>query len=318
MAVHKVQEYVCIVDESGNPIGLGSSSGMFVQGPVADGGASTARPVIVGGVDGSSNAQTLLMDTSGRPLVSGALAVGAASSGANPFIIGASDGSNNAQVLRVITNQDALANSVQALTTLAEGYVFNGTTWDRARSATAAANTTGTGLLGVGAMAFDGTNYQLLRTNGSATPALRTALYDTATAIGGTTNGTDGQATAFSLNTNSFLRSWNGATWDLVRGVTGSTGMLRAQPQNSFNRITTNTTTAVKASAGTLHSIVVQKAGASSNTVTIYDNTAGSGTIIAAYTDIAVGTYTFNAAFGTGLTIVTATGTAAEFTVMYN
>jgi hypothetical protein len=39
-------------------------------------------------------------------------------------------------------------------------FAYNGSTWDRQRSATAASNTTGTGLPGVAGMYFDGTNYQ--------------------------------------------------------------------------------------------------------------------------------------------------------------
>ena len=38
--------------------------------------------------------------------------------------------------------------------------VFNGTSFDRTRSANGASNTTGTGLLGAGNMIFDGTNWQ--------------------------------------------------------------------------------------------------------------------------------------------------------------
>ena len=38
--------------------------------------------------------------------------------------------------------------------------VFNGTSFDRTRSAGGASNTTGTGLLGAGNMIFDGTNWQ--------------------------------------------------------------------------------------------------------------------------------------------------------------
>lgn len=80
-----------------------------------------------------------------------------------------------------------------------------------------------------------------------------------------------------------------------------------------FTNITTATTTTVKSGSGTLVRLVVNKA-TTTGTITIYDNTAGSGTKI--------GTITFGAAllsdppivadygcrFSTGLTIVT-TGT---------
>ncbi len=86
----------------------------------------------------------------------------------------------------------------------------------------------------------------------------------------------------------------------------------------SYSNISTNATTAVKASAGTLHSITINTKGASSNVATVYDNTAGSGTKIATLdTTLGQSTLVYDIAFATGLTIVTATGTAADLTVAY-
>lgn len=86
-----------------------------------------------------------------------------------------------------------------------------------------------------------------------------------------------------------------------------------------FVQISTNTTTAVKASPGLLHTITINTSGASSNTITVYDNTAGSGTIIATIDGTADPGHTlvFDLQFNVGLTIVTATGTAAKITVTY-
>ena len=54
------------------------------------------------------------------------------------------------------------------------------------------------------------------------------------------------------------------------------------------------------------------------NGYTIYDNTAGSGTIIAVIDPTqAQRTFEYDLVFSTGLTIVTATGTAADLTVVY-
>lgn len=79
--------------------------------------------------------------------------------------------------------------------------------------------------------------------------------------------------------------------------------------------IATATTTTVKAFAGHLHSITVTETAA--GTITVYDNTAGSGTIIALLkASIAEGTYEINAPFGTGLTIVTAG--ASKITVAFD
>lgn len=87
---------------------------------------------------------------------------------------------------------------------------------------------------------------------------------------------------------------------------------------NSFSNINTNTTTTVKSGSGVLKRIVVNIAGASSNTCTIYDNTSGTGTIIATidpvHTQIV---FEYDVVFNTGLTIVTATGTAADLTIVY-
>lgn len=88
----------------------------------------------------------------------------------------------------------------------------------------------------------------------------------------------------------------------------------------SFNNITTATTTTVKSGAGTLHSIITNTTAASA-TVTIYDNTAGSGTKIGTTTNpvslLQMGPLTaiYDVAFATGLTIVT-TGTQ-DITVTY-
>lgn len=77
--------------------------------------------------------------------------------------------------------------------------------------------------------------------------------------------------------------------------------------------IGTNTTTILKYDAGTLQSIINND---NAGTVTIYDNTAATGTQIAVVDAAkALGTLNFNAPFSVGLTIVTAGG--AKITVVY-
>lgn len=69
--------------------------------------------------------------------------------------------------------------------------------------------------------------------------------------------------------------------------------------------ISSATTTTVKSGAGVLHAIVLGETAA--GTITIYDNTAGSGTVICVLkASIVEGTYIFDRIFSTGLTIVTA------------
>jgi len=87
-----------------------------------------------------------------------------------------------------------------------------------------------------------------------------------------------------------------------------------------FTNINSNATTVVKASPALLHTITINKAGAAANTITVYNNTAGSGTVIALIdgAGVAAGrTLIFDVVCTTGLTIVTATGTAADITVSW-
>lgn len=86
-----------------------------------------------------------------------------------------------------------------------------------------------------------------------------------------------------------------------------------------YNAISTATTTVVKSGAGQLGTILVL--GGTMGAITVYDNTAASGTLIAAgFTPVTpagggANTTVFNCSFGVGLTIVT--GTAMIITVLY-
>lgn len=91
-------------------------------------------------------------------------------------------------------------------------------------------------------------------------------------------------------------------------------GVLKVEQRFSPSYISTATTTTIKSGAGFLHTITITEAVAS--TIIVYDNTAGSGTILASFVaSAAVGTYHFNVSFGTGLTIVTAG--ASKLTTSY-
>lgn len=88
---------------------------------------------------------------------------------------------------------------------------------------------------------------------------------------------------------------------------------------HTYSNITTTTTTTVKSGAGVLHSLTINTPVASS-VITIYDNTAGSGTKIGTITLPATllsegpQGVILDLAFSTGLTLVTATG-ASDITV---
>lgn len=97
--------------------------------------------------------------------------------------------------------------------------------------------------------------------------------------------------------------------------------VMKVEGQFSFSNITTATTTTVKSGSGFFHSLTINTTVASS-VITIYDNTAGSGTKIGTITLPAVllaegpNTAIYDVKFSTGLTIVTATG-ASDITISY-
>lgn len=92
---------------------------------------------------------------------------------------------------------------------------------------------------------------------------------------------------------------------------------------NFLNIVAGQATTTVKSGAGRLYAIVLNSAATATNTTTIYDNTAGSGTVIgrpAVTTATVPTTLVFGStgiSFATGLTIVTATANGGDMTVVY-
>jgi hypothetical protein len=83
----------------------------------------------------------------------------------------------------------------------------------------------------------------------------------------------------------------------------------------TYGHISTDTTTTLKSGAGVLHSICVNTVGASS-TITVDDNTTAATPNIAILSGATLGCYTYDVAFATGLTIVTAVA-APDLTVSY-
>lgn len=88
--------------------------------------------------------------------------------------------------------------------------------------------------------------------------------------------------------------------------------------ENTYKNLNAVATTTVKSSGGYLHSIVVGDAGSADSLITVYDNTAGSGTIIGKIKGDAKGTYIFDVSFNTGLTVVISGTTAPNITVSYH
>lgn len=87
---------------------------------------------------------------------------------------------------------------------------------------------------------------------------------------------------------------------------------------NSYAHISTAATTVVKSGTGSLHSITVNGLGTVASVTTVYDNTAGSGTIIAVINTLAgQESYIYDVTFNTGLTLVTTGTVAPDITVSY-
>lgn len=94
-----------------------------------------------------------------------------------------------------------------------------------------------------------------------------------------------------------------------------------ATTQPTYAHLAANATTVLKYGHGELRRVVVNTAGSAGNTLTLYDNTAGSGTVIAviALASAASGaTLEYDLVFQTGLTAVIATGTPGDVTIIYD
>lgn len=91
-------------------------------------------------------------------------------------------------------------------------------------------------------------------------------------------------------------------------------GALVVSPTGKVQNITNATTTTVKSGSGVLQKLIIGTTAAGA--ITIYDNTAGSGTIIAKFkSSMPEGSYAIDVAFTTGLTVVTAA--ASDISVVY-
>ena len=88
---------------------------------------------------------------------------------------------------------------------------------------------------------------------------------------------------------------------------------------NSYLRINTNTSAVVSSVACVLKRIVINKKGASSNVLNVYDGAAINGTLVASIdTTTAVGDIECDIALNRGMFInIPNVGTAADVTIVY-
>lgn len=85
-----------------------------------------------------------------------------------------------------------------------------------------------------------------------------------------------------------------------------------------FSNTNTSTTTVIKNSPGVLKRVVINTKGTVASTVTIYNNTAGSGSIIGIIDSLNLsGSFEYNATATIGITIVTTGTVAPNVTVIY-
>lgn len=123
---------------------------------------------------------------------------------------------------------------------------------------------------------------------------------------------TDKQTSSLQLDSSGNLKDTMAT---LIAGEDLANNVLKVEERFSYANIASATTTTVKSGAGFLHCLTINTTAAGA--ITIYDNTAGSGTKIAtiAASPVIGSTFKFDVSFGTGLTIVTAA--ASDITVSY-
>lgn len=256
-------------------------------------GAGLAVPALAdvpGPVYDTTGAQYVVpVNASGTPQPAG--------SGINMY---ADNGSGTPIAVQAGAGNDAVSNPTAALQDRSFNYGYNGTTWDRLR--TAATWLAGTGATGLAAAAH------VIYDNGSA------AYYVARS------SGNDGAN--YAQVPAAGLYGYNGAGGDRVRVSTVGTGILVAAPPDySYTHIAAGqATTTVKSGAGSLHMICFNSAAAATNVTTVYDNTAASGTVIAIPTVTGLtflSCVQYDLKFGTGLTINTATANGSDMTVVY-
>ena len=100
-------------------------------------------------------------------------------------------------------------------------------------------------------------------------------------------------------------------------GTTQPVSMATLPRGSSYTRITSNTTTQIKSGSGTFRRLVI--ASTILATITFYDSTTGSGTVIYGFAGLTLTPMTLeiDAAFSTGLTVVTS-GSGCSITIIWD
>lgn len=144
------------------------------------------------------------------------------------------------------------------------------------------------------------------------------------------TSYTSGTANITAWGSNSFLFSRSvsvmaGGTDATIIGNDGNRMLVQIEALRSYQRCTGNATTTIKSGSGRCYGLSIGD-NTTGGTITLYDNTAGSGTVIAKFfvgTPLSLTGFLgahflpLEINFTTGLTAVTAGSTANDFTVVY-
>ena len=112
----------------------GSTGRLVIVGAAASGAAVTGNPVLVAGSDGT-NAVSLKVASTGALVLRGEVAAGSAASGTNPISICGTDGTN-LRAYEANLPADAFTNSVRCMgvQSFPMGYIGGASPWDRLRT----------------------------------------------------------------------------------------------------------------------------------------------------------------------------------------
>lgn len=108
------------------------------------------------------------------------------------------------------------------------------------------------------------------------------------------------------------------ALYDGSGNIVDPTAAVKVYGGDTPCHIATNTTTTCKSGAGAWTSLCINTKGASANVATVYDSLTGSGTVLAVIDTTTPWCGPRGYSVATGITVVTATGTAADLTLGYH
>lgn len=217
--------------------------------------------------------------------------------------------SGNVTVVGASTPAVNFANPTTAINTWSLLGMYDGSTWDQVLESIHGDNLTTANGLNVASFnyLYDGSNQD--RARSFATNV------DDVTAVAVTTSGISG-AVAYNY-------VYDGTNWDRLTTDAAVKALYLAGQSNASNNITTNTTTAIKATAGTLNRIIVNTGGTGS-TVALYNiasagctGTPGSGFIGTLGTTVALSSIIYDHTFTLGICAVTAGAAAADISALY-